>query len=315
MTKAFLQPQKPRHLQNHTLPPVQSLPLRSLLRENVAVIWRLVAATLLFVPFWLVFGLCIAIGNTIGSIRAVLGSSRIPQMESADLLSALDALWMAPPGSMAGQPIANIVMQLGDGISMKDFVDILTNRLLNVKNPRGPPPFLYMRFRQRLYAIPGSSRAVFAFSPRFDVANHIHQIPSDVDTREKLMTFVSTIAENPLEPDKPLWDLHIRTDFGPEKRGLLLFRFHQCITDGQSMIQALCKFPLRSSEDPVRRERSPRRVFGISPFRSQASLTTCSQFVKKFLISDRRIHPRPSSWKIGGEEPRQFLHNNSFEQT
>ncbi|OQV12327.1 hypothetical protein BV898_13436 [Hypsibius exemplaris] len=241
MPKASLQPHKPRHLQNHVLPPVQSLPLRSLFGENAAIIGKSIAGTLLFIPFWLVFGLCIAIGNTIGSIRAMLGSSRIPQAETADLLAALDSMWLNPPASKNPPSVANVVMKLGDGISMKDFVDILTNRLLNVKNPRGPPPFLYMRFRQRLYTIPGSSRSVFAFSPRFDIANHIHQIPPDVDNTEKLMAFAQQIAANPFEPEKPLWDMHIRTDFGPEKCGILLFRFHQCITDGQSMIQALCR--------------------------------------------------------------------------
>ncbi|OQV12329.1 hypothetical protein BV898_13438 [Hypsibius exemplaris] len=61
-------------------PPVQSLPLRSLFGENAAIIGKSIAGTLLFIPFWLVFGLCIAVGNTIGSIRAMLGSSRIPQV-------------------------------------------------------------------------------------------------------------------------------------------------------------------------------------------------------------------------------------------
>lgn len=124
---------------------------------------------------------------------------------------------------------------------MKDFVDILTNRLLNVKNPRGSPPFMYMRFRQRLYSIPNTSRHIFAFSPRFDIANHLHQIPSDVDNMEKFMDFVSAMATAPFEQDKPLWEMHVRTDFGAEQSGILLFRYHQAITDGQSMVQILCR--------------------------------------------------------------------------
>ncbi|XP_055351137.1 uncharacterized protein LOC129597555 [Paramacrobiotus metropolitanus] len=171
-------------------------------------------------------------------------AAKIPQPETSDLLSALDALWIGQPvkkDTKIPPPVAHILMKLGDGIVMKDFVDILTNRLLNVKNPRGFPPFLYMRFRQRLYSVPNTSRHLFAFSPRFDIANHLHQIPSEIDTTEKLMEFVSNMTAAPFEADKPLWEMHVRTDFGPEQSGILFFRYHQAITDGQSMVQILCR--------------------------------------------------------------------------
>lgn len=75
--------------------------------------------------------------------------------------------------------------------------------------------------------------------PDFDVANHVRHValppPADGET---LRHVVETLFATPLQPDRPLWEIHL-IDGLPGRRSALLCKVHHCMSDGISALGVL----------------------------------------------------------------------------
>jgi diacylglycerol O-acyltransferase / wax synthase len=72
----------------------------------------------------------------------------------------------------------------------------------------------------------------------YDIRSHLQRValPAPGDKTE-LQTMIANLTVTPLDPHKPLWQVHLIENYG--KGCVLLFRIHHCITDGIAGIYVL----------------------------------------------------------------------------
>ncbi len=72
----------------------------------------------------------------------------------------------------------------------------------------------------------------------FDLRSHLQRValPAPGDKTE-LQLMIGNLAITPLDPNKPLWQVHLIENYG--KGCILFFRIHHCITDGIAGIHVL----------------------------------------------------------------------------
>ncbi len=72
----------------------------------------------------------------------------------------------------------------------------------------------------------------------YDLRSHLQRValPAPGDKTE-LQLMISNLAITPLDPNKPLWQVHLIENYG--KGCVLFFRIHHCITDGIAGIHVL----------------------------------------------------------------------------
>jgi WS/DGAT/MGAT family acyltransferase len=108
-----------------------------------------------------------------------------------------------------------------------------------VKETIGTRMLRYERFRQRVREVPlRLTLPYWEDDPHFDLGAHVHRValpaPGDVAA---LQALVSDLMSTPLNPNRPLWDVHLVENFGD--KGALVARLHHCIGDGIALVQVL----------------------------------------------------------------------------
>lgn len=95
---------------------------------------------------------------------------------------------------------------------------------------------LFERFRMKV--ILKRNKPIWHEDTAFDLDNHVHQItlPS-LGGYEELQTVVSKLISQPLEADKPLWQVHIIDNF--EGGTAIVWRLHHAIADGIALIKVV----------------------------------------------------------------------------
>ena len=166
-----------------------------------------------------------------------------------ELLSPVDAAWLHidTPTNMA---MITGVMMFSDRLDIWRLKEVVEHRLLQ-----------HERFRQRIHQpLLGLRRPSWEIDPHFDLNAHIRHIalpaPGDVST---LQSLVGDLMGTPLDPTKPLWQLHVVDNFNGGSA--LICRLHHCIADGLALVQVLLAAadlepdaPLLAVEDGVRRD-------------------------------------------------------------
>lgn len=171
----------------------------------------------------------------------------MPGFSKREILSPVDAAWfhMDTPTNMA---MITGVMMFGERLDIWRLKEVVEHRLLQ-----------HERFRQRVRQSPlGLRRPSWEIDPHFDLNAHIRHIalpePGDVRT---LQSLVGDLMGTPLDPTKPLWQLHVVDNFNGGSA--LVCRLHHCIADGLALVQVLLATadlepdaPLLAAEDEVR---------------------------------------------------------------
>ena len=171
----------------------------------------------------------------------------MPGFSKREILSPVDAAWfhMDTPTNMA---MITGVMMFGERLDIWRLKEVVEHRLLQ-----------HERFRQRVrQSLLGLRRPSWEIDPHFDLNAHIRHIalpePGDVST---LQSLVGDLMGTPLDPTKPLWQLHVVDNFNGGSA--LVCRLHHCIADGLALVQVLLATadlepdaPLLAAEDEVR---------------------------------------------------------------
>lgn len=92
------------------------------------------------------------------------------------------------------------------------------------------------RFRQRI--VRHLAGASYEADPEFDIANHVTAVPpGTVRGKRGLQQLVGRMATEPLDPERPLWRMHLV----PHYKGgsAVILRIHHCYADGIALIQVL----------------------------------------------------------------------------
>ncbi len=72
----------------------------------------------------------------------------------------------------------------------------------------------------------------------YDLKSHLHRIAlPDPGDKNDLQEMIANLMISPLDPDKPLWQVHLIENYG--NGCVLFFRIHHCIGDGIALIHVL----------------------------------------------------------------------------
>ena len=132
-------------------------------------------------------------------------------------MSSVDTAWLRM--DRPGNPMQIVGVMIFDGrLDPGRLRRAVSERLLR-----------YPRFRQ--FAEEGTDGGWWADDDSFDIDAHVRQnlLPAPRGTRE-LQKFVAELASQPLNPSRPLWDIHL-VDSATGDSALVL-RFHHAIADG-----------------------------------------------------------------------------------
>ena len=148
--------------------------------------------------------------------------------KQVEIMSSIDNFWlhMDHPTNLM---IITGFLQFEKPIDFERLKQTVKNRLL-----------CYDRFKKRVVRpITGVGNSIWEMDPRFDLRSHLHRValPAPGD-KEALQELISDLTATPLDPTKPLWQLHYVENC--ENGGSVLFaRIHHCIGDGIALIRLL----------------------------------------------------------------------------
>jgi len=114
----------------------------------------------------------------------------------------------------------------------------------------------YPRFRQKV--VEDALGAQWVDDDHFDLAAHV--VPEKLEVAagraplEALKSYVGDLTTSPLNPSRPLWQMHLFEDFEPG-RSALVVRIHHCIGDGIALISVMLSITDGGAPPPQRKQR------------------------------------------------------------
>jgi len=142
-----------------------------------------------------------------------------------DRLSVEDELFVALDSRKRPMTIAMLVIFEDSGADFSQLLEHVSSRL-----------HLVPRFRKKLMPVPfAQGRSVWVDDEDFDLRFHLHHVglPHPGGHRE-LLEFASRVFSNPLDFDRPLWQMWI-VDLADGRKALLQ-KTHHCLVDGISAV-------------------------------------------------------------------------------
>jgi WS/DGAT/MGAT family acyltransferase len=128
---------------------------------------------------------------------------------------------------------------------------------------------LYATIDSRLASFPRFQRKVvqprsgiglpdWKADPHFDLRTHLQRValPAPGDKTE-LQEMIANLAVAPLDPHKPLWQVHLIENYGDGC--VLFFRIHHCITDGIAGIFLLLSMADQEPDAPWPKSQPPKK--------------------------------------------------------
>jgi WS/DGAT/MGAT family acyltransferase len=168
--------------------------------------------------------------------------------DSVHPMSAVDAAWYHMDGP-ANTAVVTSVALTRRPLDVARVRRLLQRRLL---------PF--ERFRQRVVA-----RGLLYDSPAWedvavDLDAHLHHVTLPAPGGEAaLRAFVERQASAPLDPGRPLWQMHVVDNVGTGSA--LVLRYHHCIGDGSAMMAVAARlFEMPTQAAPSRTARAARET-------------------------------------------------------
>ena len=177
--------------------------------------------------------------------RAVAGTLGI----NGERMTKVDTAWLRMDCD------ANLMMimgvwQLAPGVKHAAVCERIENSLLK-----------YNRFKQRV--MEDAAGATWVNDRKFDLANHVvlETLPRAAKgghQQEALQDRVAALATQRLDPNRPLWQIHLIEDYlGPDgvKGSAMVVRIHHCIADGIALISVTMSMVDGGAPPPERRKK------------------------------------------------------------
>ena len=146
----------------------------------------------------------------------------------------------------------------------------------------------FPRFRKKVVRpVSGVGTPTWEMDRHFDIRSHIHRValPSPGGKAE-LQDMVSDMMAAPLDPHKPLWQVHLIENFG--SGSVVLFRIHHCIADGIALVYVLLAAADREADAPWPEE-LPRKNQRMASFDFKWPIAGFIRGVQKFRDTTEKI--------------------------
>ena len=167
---------------------------------------------------------------------------------SGERMTKVDTAWLRMDSS-SNLMMINGVWTLSPGIAWEALCERVQQRLLQ-----------YPRFRQRV--VEDAAGATWVEDKNFDIAAHVlrEKLPrrQGQSMQRALQDRVGELAMQPLDPRRPLWQMHLIEDFtgdDGQQGSALVVRIHHCIADGIALISVTMSLVDGGAEPPKRRRR------------------------------------------------------------
>ncbi|HEU0199704.1 MAG TPA: wax ester/triacylglycerol synthase family O-acyltransferase [Burkholderiaceae bacterium] len=162
---------------------------------------------------------------------------------SRERMSPVDTAWLRMDSSANLMMIVG-VMVLQERVDVERLIHLIETRLLT-----------YRRFRSR--CVQDATGAWWEEAGAVDMDYHLVRtgLPGH-GTKEDLEALVARLAAQPLDPERPLWQMHLVENY--HGGTALITRIHHCIADGIALIGVLMSMTTTSpdADPPARHERA-----------------------------------------------------------
>ena len=169
---------------------------------------------------------------------------------SGERMSKVDTAWLRMD-SPSNLMMINGVWTLSPGITWQALCERVQQRLLQ-----------YPRFHQRV--VEDAAGATWVEDRHFDITAHVlrETLPhrKGQSMQHALQDRVGELAMQPLDPRRPLWQMHLIEDFvgdDGQRGSALIVRIHHCIADGIALISVTMSLVDGGAEPPRRKRQSP----------------------------------------------------------
>ena len=168
-----------------------------------------------------------------------------------DRLTGLDASFLHLENDGAHMHVAGVMTFAGDPPDYDELVETVEQRL-----------HLVPRYRQKLAFVPlGQGRPKWVDDPHLNLRYHIRRtaLPAP-GSEEQLRNLAGRVFSQPLDRDKPLWELWLVEGLAPDESGprfAALSKTHHALVDGISGVDIVSVlFDTSPDPEPPARERS-----------------------------------------------------------
>ena len=147
-------------------------------------------------------------------------------------MSFVDHAWLRMDRPYNHMTISS-VMILADSLNLKRLQEHIENTWLT-----------YKRFKQRPVDHPTGT--YWETDTHFEISSHVRRVGlPGVQGKEELQEFVSNLVSTPMDPTKPLWDLHLVENY--QGGSALVWRVHHCYADGIALMQVVLSMTNKAS--------------------------------------------------------------------
>lgn len=167
----------------------------------------------------------------------------MPKAAAAERMSRVDTAWLRMDTD------ANLMMIVGVWLLEPRLAHEALCERVNTSLLK------YNRFRQRV--VEDAMGASWVEDEGFDIANHVVREPlhrkRGQSALSALQQRVGELAATPLDPARPLWQLHLIEDL--EGQTALITRIHHCIADGIALISVMLSITDGGKPPPARKRK------------------------------------------------------------
>lgn len=156
----------------------------------------------------------------------------------AETMTNADNFWlcMDEPTNLM---IITAFMEFEEPVNFKRLYATIESRLASFK-----------RFRKRvLRPVSGVGVPNWEIDKNYDLRSHLQRValPEPGD-KAVLQEMISNLMTTPLDPNKPLWQVHLIENYG--KGCVVFFRIHHCIADGIALVHVMLSTADTESDAP-----------------------------------------------------------------
>ncbi|OQV22437.1 hypothetical protein BV898_03608 [Hypsibius exemplaris] len=210
---------------------------RSILRLVWKELLSLIAAFIFLVPTWTIVIVFLPVAIIAGwCLDRFMRTCLRESYPGFRRLNPWDAVWLTQTNSDLA-PVSMVLITLEGGLTFQEIKSLVLDRMILAKDDN--ESMMYPRFMQKVVEVAGCY--AWVYDGDFDPSHHIVVLPSEISSVEVLRTHMAELAVTPIPTNKPLWMLHVRTNFGANGDTVLVYRFHQSMSDGISLVKILCR--------------------------------------------------------------------------